>query len=59
MEAFLVESWEEHERQHERETQPDASLLETLDGLLVPGAHRVGHHYFAAPRGAAPDDSDP
>jgi len=56
VEAFLVESWEEHERQHERETQHDASLLETLDGLLVPGTHRVGHHYLAAPREPAPDD---
>jgi MFS family permease len=56
METFLVESWEEHERQHERETQHDATLLETLDALLVPGTHRVGHHYLAAPREHAPDD---
>ena len=59
VEVFLVESWEEHERQHERETQHDASLLDTLDGLLVPGTHRVGHHYFSAPSEAAPNDSDP
>ena len=59
VEVFLVESWEEHERQHERETQHDASLLNTLDGLLVPGTHRVGHHYFSAPSQAAPDDSVP
>lgn len=59
VEVFLVESWEEHERQHERETRHDASLLDALDGLLVPGTHRVGHHYFAAPREAAPNDSDP
>ncbi len=59
VEVFFVESWEEHERQHQRETQHDATLLETLDGLLVPGTHRVGHHYFSAPSQAAPDDSDP
>ena len=59
VEVFLVESWEEHERQHERETQHDASLLNTLDGLLLPGTHRVGHHYFSAPSQAAPDDSVP
>jgi MFS family permease len=59
VEVFLVESWEEHERQHERETQHDASLLNTLDALLVPGTHRVGHHYFSAPSQAALDDSVP
>ena len=48
VETFLVGSWEEHERQHARETQHDAELLEQLDGLLVPGHHRVAHHYLAA-----------
>ena len=49
LETFLVETWEEHERQHGRATQHDANLLEELDGLLVPGTHRQGHHYLTAP----------
>ncbi len=49
LETFLVETWEEHERQHGRATQHDANLLEELDGLLVPGTHREGHHYLTAP----------
>jgi MFS family permease len=48
LETFLVSSWEEHERQHGRATQHDADLLEELDGLLVPGTHRVAHHYLTA-----------
>ncbi len=49
VETFLVGSWEEHERQHVRATQHDSHLLEELDQLLVPGTHRIGHHYLAAP----------
>ncbi len=44
----LTQTWEEHERQHARETKHDANLLEELDGLLVPGTHRRAHHYLAA-----------
>jgi MFS family permease len=51
VETFLVGSWEEHQRQHLRETQHDASLLAEIDGLLVSGTQRVAHHYLAA-RGA-------
>ena len=47
--SFLVETWEEHERQHGRATQHDANLLEQLDRLLVPGTHREVHHYLTAP----------
>jgi MFS family permease len=50
LETYQVGSWEEHERQHARATQHDASLLETLDGLLVRGTHRVAHHFLAAPK---------
>jgi MFS family permease len=50
VETFLVGSWEEHERQHERQTQHDVGLLTTLDGLLVPGTHRTAHHYLSARR---------
>ena len=49
LETFLVETWEEHERQHGRATQHDANLLEELDGLLVPPTHREVHHYLTAP----------
>ena len=49
LESFLVETWEEHERQHGRATQHDANLLEQLDRLLVPGTHREVHHYLTAP----------
>jgi hypothetical protein len=48
VETFLVGSWEERERQHARATGHDAALLEELDTLLVPGTHRVAHHYVAA-----------
>jgi MFS family permease len=47
VETFLVGSWEEHERQHARATQHDATLLEDLDRLLVPGTRRIAHHYLA------------
>jgi MFS family permease len=52
VETFLVGSWEEHERQHARQTEHDAALLQELDGLLMPGTHRRAHHYLAARRGA-------
>jgi MFS family permease len=50
LETFLVGSWEEHERQHARQTRQDAALLSELDGLLAPGTRRRGHHYVAALR---------
>jgi MFS family permease len=50
LETFLVGSWEEHERQHARATGHDAALLVELDALLVPGTHRIGHHYLPARR---------
>jgi MFS family permease len=48
LETFLVSSWEEHERQHARETQHDEQLLSEIDGLLVAGTHREAHHYLTA-----------
>jgi hypothetical protein len=48
LETFLVGSWEEHERQHARQTGQDAALLAEINELLVPGTQRVGHHYLAA-----------
>jgi MFS family permease len=51
LETFLVGSWEEHQRQHTRETQQDEALLGDLDALLAPGTHRVARHYLAASPG--------
>jgi hypothetical protein len=51
VETFLVGSWEEHQRQHARQTQHDSMLLAELDRLLVPGTHRTAHHYLAAGEG--------
>jgi MFS family permease len=51
LETYLVGSWEEHERQHARATQQDATLLESIDAFLVPGTARVARHYLAAPPG--------
>jgi MFS family permease len=48
LETYIVGSWEEHERQHARATQADATLLEGLDAFLVPGTQRVARHYLAA-----------
>jgi Transmembrane secretion effector len=49
LETYLVESWEEHERQHTRETRHDEQLLEDIGKLLVPGTEREPHHYLTAP----------
>jgi MFS family permease len=49
LETFLVESWDEHERQHVRPTQHDEELLDDIDKLLVAGTGRVVHHYLTAP----------
>jgi predicted MFS family arabinose efflux permease len=48
IETFLVGSWEEHERQHARETEQDSALLGRIDELLVPGTQRSARHYVAA-----------
>jgi hypothetical protein len=48
LETFLVGSWEEHQRQHMRETQHDDALLAEIDKLLAPGTQRVAHHYLSA-----------
>ena len=48
LETFLVGSWEEHQRQHLRETQHDEALLAEIDKLLAAGTQRVAHHYLSA-----------
>ena len=49
LETYLVESWQEHQRQHARATQHDQQLLSEIDKLLVPGTKREAHHYLTAP----------
>jgi MFS family permease len=48
LECYMVGSWDEHERQHGRETVGDAELLAEIDGMLVAGTRRGAHHYVAA-----------
>lgn len=54
LETFLVATWEEHERQHSRETQHDEQLLGEIDQLLVAGTSREAHHYLTAHRRTEP-----
>jgi hypothetical protein len=51
-ETFLVGSWEEHERQHQRLETPDRAVLDEIDTLLRPGRARTAHHALGvrAPR---------
>lgn len=43
-EMFVVGSWEEHERQHERLGGRERGILDDIDGLLRPGTHRTASH---------------
>jgi quinol monooxygenase YgiN len=55
-ELFIVGSWEEHERQHERLQGPDRQVLDAIDLLLAPGEHRTARHAQSVrpPRRSAP-----
>jgi predicted MFS family arabinose efflux permease len=44
IETFLVGSWEEHERQHQRLARGDLALLDQIDTLLRAGRTRVARH---------------
>lgn len=50
IEYYMVESWLEHLRQHERVTEYDHALQERLRELLRPGAEPVIAHYIAPGR---------
>jgi len=50
-EHFMVESWEEHLRQHERLTLADLQIQERLCALLSAGTSPRPSHYLAVPRG--------
>jgi len=70
IETFIVPSWDEHVRQHERRTATDASLQQDLRDFLIDGADPHVEHFVAPahPRhsfglrreaGPAPEDSTP
>jgi len=50
LESFMVESWLEHLRQHERVTDADRSLQEDIQSLLVPGSRPEVAHYISPAR---------
>ncbi len=43
-ELFVVGSWEEHERQHQRLQGPDRATLDQIDELLAAGHPRTARH---------------
>ncbi len=43
-ETFVVGSWEEHERQHQRLAGHERAVLDTIDTLLAEGHSRVARH---------------
>jgi predicted MFS family arabinose efflux permease/quinol monooxygenase YgiN len=50
METFLVESWLEHLRQHERVTKADRALQSMVHSHHIEGAPVVTHYVAAGPR---------
>ncbi|HEX3977429.1 MAG TPA: MFS transporter [Solirubrobacteraceae bacterium] len=43
-EQFIVGSWEEHERQHDRLRGREREILDRIDALLAPGETRTARH---------------
>ncbi len=50
LETFMVESWLEHLRQHERVTKADQALQEMIHECLAEDSQPVVTHYLAAKR---------
>ena len=48
VETFLVDSWVEHLRQHERVTQADRELQELVNRFQIDGAPKVTHLIVAS-----------
>jgi MFS family permease len=55
VETFLVESWLEHLRQHERVTDADRVLQDAVAGFHRPGLPKVSH-FISAEAGVAQED---
>jgi predicted MFS family arabinose efflux permease/quinol monooxygenase YgiN len=55
LEYFLVESWLEHERQHERVTKADADVQARANAFHAGGAPPLVRHYVAPPRDTGRD----
>jgi hypothetical protein len=53
VETFLVESWLEHLRQHERVTNADRVVQDAVHGFHTDGAPKVTHLIAAEPDLAA------
>ncbi len=56
LETFLVESWLEHLRQHERVTHADRLLQNAVHRFHLEGIPKVTHFIAAAPREAHPTE---
>ena len=50
VEMFIVPSWQEHVRQHERRTVSDAALQDSLRAFLRDGTEPEVTHFIAPPR---------
>ena len=50
VEMFIVPSWQEHVRQHERRTVSDAALQDSLRAFLRDGTEPEVAHFIAPPR---------
>lgn len=59
VETFMVESWLEHLRQHERITRAARVLQDEISALNAPGFPKVTHLIAAdMPRGVAPEEEE-
>jgi MFS family permease len=60
LETFVVDSWDEYRRQHDRVTRSDRMLENRRDGLLAPGsAPAITHYVSPYGRGGAVQPLDP
>jgi hypothetical protein len=57
VEQFVVASWDEHLRQHERVTQRDAGRLDKIREMTDPGHPAAVTHWLTAGQRPAGDDS--